>query len=140
MCGQPHAQRRAARAQQRDRAVVGALVQSQPAVLAGDLDAERAQPAEPVQHLGRHAALTLDALRIHLVLSERAQLHEELLRAGLRLRVRLRMRMDQIEPEPAEEQLPHEARQRPFALSRRLRDRACFAFRDLRRRRAHRSP
>jgi hypothetical protein len=72
------------------------------------------------------------AQRVDALGEELAQPREEALAALDRVVVELRLGMDQLEPQPAEEQVPAEARQLPFALAGGLGDLPGLALRYVR--------
>src|SRR5690606_32659881 len=87
-----------------------------------DLDAERADRAQVVEYFVRNTTGLVDLVRVDLRSNRLQLLHE---RSGALLLgrvVRSRQRMYQIQTQPAEEQLPHEARLRPLRLASSLRN------------------
>lgn len=83
---------------------------------------ERAELSKPLDDLRRDLALTVDAVRVRSLAQEPLELVEEGLRPLSFLGRLIRIRMNQFEPQPAEEEVAHEARCRPLLLTRGLRD------------------
>src|SRR5689334_8476959 len=92
-------------ADQGERLVVVHLREAQPVVLRADLHAERAEFLQAPDHRVRDPRVALDHRGVDLRLAELSQPRQERLATLRLLRRTSRMRMDQIQPEPAEEQL-----------------------------------
>jgi hypothetical protein len=105
------------RADQHQRPVIVDSRQAEPAVLPRNLDAEGAKGLQPVDHLVADPRLPLDPMTVDLRLTELAQPRQELFTRTREIRVDVRQRIDEIEPEPAEEQLLAEAGPVPPVLS-----------------------
>ena len=103
---------------QHQRAVVVHGGQSETAVLLGDLDPERAERLQAVDHVVADVCLALDPVAVDLPLAELAQALEKPFTLGREGGFGLRQRVEQVEPEPAEEQLLGEARPVPPVLPR----------------------
>src|SRR5690606_13140858 len=100
---------RAHRGDQGQRPAVGEVAQAQAAVLAPDAHAECPERAQPVDDLAGNARLPLDEVTVEPRLAEAAQPVEEDLLAPDLGRVALgRAGADEVDAQPAEEQLPGE--------------------------------
>src|SRR5690606_4936575 len=116
-------------ADDRDRLVVAALAEPEPAVLLRDLDAERAQSAETIDHVVGDLPRPLDLLavdRLRELVELAVEFRSPLLLAG----IPWRRRVDQVEAEPSQEELTDEARHDPLGLTRRLGNLAGLLFID----------
>jgi hypothetical protein len=98
--------------------------ESEPVVLARDLDAERAELRQTLDDVVGDPSLALDGGAVDLALAECPELGEKSLPVFDVLRGGGGVRMDEVEPEPAEVQLLSERRLAPLPLARRLRDRS----------------
>ena len=130
--GEQRADRRAGRADQRQRLVVVHLGEAEAAVLGVDLHAEGAELLEPVDDLVGDPRLALDPGAVDLRLAEVAQPGRGTpRRAGRPRRRGQRVRVDQVEPEAAEEQLLGEAGLAPVLFPGGLGDLPGLALGDL---------
>src|SRR3989454_9580905 len=75
------------------------LREAQAAILARDLDSERAQVAQALDHGVGDLALAIDAVRVDLLAEQPLQFLEERLRASHLFGVLLGVRVDQVEAE-----------------------------------------
>ena len=107
--------------------------EAEAAVLLGDLHAEGAQLAQPVEHVLRVLAGGVDLHRVDLVAQQLLDRLEEGPELGplLVLVAGQREGVDQVEPEVAEEELAQEAGLGPLLLAGRLRHRHRLRFADL---------
>jgi len=96
---------------------IGQLRQAEPAVLPGDLDAERAQLPQALNHRLGDFAFAIDAVRVDVVPQEALELVEEGLGAADLLRSLLGIGVHEVEPQPAQEQIADEARRGPLLLA-----------------------
>ena len=87
---------------------IGVLRESEPTVLARDLDAEGPEIAQPLDDLGRDPGVALDLLAVHLLAQEAGEPVHEIAGATLLFGIRFGMRVDEIQLEAAQEQLAHE--------------------------------
>src|SRR2546426_7278337 len=79
------------------------LREAQAAILARDLDSERAQVAQALDHGVGDLALAIDAVRVDLLAEQPLQFLEERLRASHLCGVLLGVRVDQVEAERPKE-------------------------------------
>ncbi len=115
---------------QLDRLHVGQLRQAEAAVLAGDLDAERADVLQSLDHRRGDLTLAVDLVGID-ARHQPVQLVEERLGPLGFDRVLERVGMNQVHSQLPEEQIPHEARGGPLLFASRLGDGARFVGADL---------
>jgi hypothetical protein len=112
--------RAAVRADERHRVAVRVLGEPEPAVLARNLDPERAQVAQPLDHVGGDPGVALDLVRVHLLAQESLEPAEELAPALLLFRIRLRVRVQEPQLQASQEQLANERGSGPRGLARSL--------------------
>src|SRR3989441_11972887 len=91
-------------------------------MLARDLDSERAEVAQALDHGVGDRALAVDAVRVDLLAEQPLEFLEEWLRPSHLFGILLGVRVDQVEAELPEEQVAHEARRDPLLLARGLGD------------------
>ncbi|MBI2537452.1 MAG: hypothetical protein HYW06_10930 [Gemmatimonadetes bacterium] len=125
---QQHADRTLDRGRQRHRPVVDRLREPQTSVLARDLDTEAAQLGQALDHVRRDLGVAVDRLGIDGGPEERGQLVQPGFGPGFFFRVERGVGVNEMEPEPAFEQLAHEARGFPFLLAGRFGHFASVAF------------
>jgi hypothetical protein len=109
--------RRAARSHDRQRADVRQIREPEPAVLPRDLDAEGAELREPVEHLLRDPALSVDGVAIDVGASVTLERRQERRGPELLLGLRLGMRMDEAEVGATLEERLREAPLLPVLLA-----------------------
>ena len=121
-----------------DLAVLG-LIEAVAAVLLRDLEAEGPHLPEPLHHIGRDLAVTVDLLGVDFGAQELSQLLDERARWLADVLVGVRIGVDQAQLEVPEEQVPHERVVAPLLLARPFRDAPRFGLGRMRLNRAHRS-
>src|SRR5262249_49695398 len=106
--------------EEREGGAVGGGRQLEPAVLARDLDAERAEVAQALDRGLGDARVALDALRVDFFAQEALERGQERLAPLLFLGVGLGPRVDERQVQPPQEQLADERRRFPGGLARAL--------------------
>ena len=122
MGGEQRGERAVDRRHQLDRFHIGELRQTEPIIFPRDLDAERAELAQPVDDVVGNLALAVDAIGIDVLAEESLELVEKRFRAGDFVRVLFGVGVNQVHPQLAEEQVADEAGRRPFLLACRFGD------------------
>src|SRR5712691_9107575 len=121
VCREQRRQRSVHARDQLHRLHVRQLGETEPAILARDLDAERPHRLECLDDLAGDLALAVDAIGVDL-LHQARQAVEERFGAGDFSGILLGIGMDEVEAQGAEEQVANEAGRGPPRLARRFRD------------------
>jgi hypothetical protein len=119
------------RADDSHRVGVLGLVEPEPAVLRGDLDAESGPPPKLVDDRVGDAALAVDRVGVDLVAQEDAQALGPFPRLVGDEVLGVRVWVDRVEPKIAEKQVSDERPTRPVRLASRLRDPAGLRLADM---------
>ena len=103
MGGEQRGERAVDRRHQLDRFHIGELRQTEPIIFPRDLDAERAELAQPVDDVVGNLALAIDAIGVHVFPQEPLELVEERFGAGDFVSILFGVGMNQVHPQRAEE-------------------------------------